>query len=304
MQRAAALAQSPAGNMVLDVRDTGGDPARAAGEAQAAVAEGAAMLLGPVTAPEVVAVEQVSGSVPVIAFSNDPALIGGGAYVFGVTPVQSVAAVLTEAREQGHESVAALAPDGAYGDAVAEAVELLAPRAGLQLSGVLRSVPGDAGLNAQLSALSPQPEAILIAHTGDGLAAIIAEVRRGSDAQLLGTVQWLRGDTLRNPLLEGAIVAAADPDRFGEFTAAYGQAYGAAPGLLAALSFDAVRLAQSVTAGGGAPGPQLHRSGGFRGITGDYRLYPSGLCERQLAALEVGADGSLNKPAPSSSAAS
>ena len=270
MRRAAELAQSSGrgGRIALDIRDTGGDAAIAAQAAAAAVAAGTRLILGPLTAGEVRAVSDVAGAVPVIGLSNDPALLGSGAYVFGVTPVQSVAAVLTHARDAGLSSVAAVVPPGPYGTAVADAVETLAPRAGLRVVGAGQG-----------------PEAVLIARSGAGLTAAARDVRRASDAALLGTVQWLREGPPWDPALDGAVFAAPEPDGFAAFAASYGAQDGASPGLLAALAFDVVRLAQAVA---GGPLPQaLHRATGFVGVTGRYRLYPSGLCERELGVLRI-----------------
>jgi len=286
MRRAAGLAQSSASGgagVTLDIRDTGGDPALAAREASAAIASGARMILGPVTAAEVRATMAVAGAVPVIGFSNDPALLDSGAYVFGVTPVQSVAAILTHARDENLSSLVAVVPPGAYGDAVAEAVETLTPRAGLRLAGVVREAAGSRALQARISALSPPPDAVLIAHFGAGLGSVASSVRTATDARILGTVQWLRDGPLWDAALEGAVFATPEPEGFATFA----QAYGKGPGLLAALAFDAVRLAQTV---GSTPAPLrdvLHRARGFDGVVGPYRLYETGLCERELSTLTI-----------------
>ena len=285
MRRAAGLAQSSAtgGGVTLDIRDTGGDPARAGREATAAIAAGARLILGPVTADEVRATVAVAGAVPVIGFSNDPALLGTGAYVFGVTPVQSVAAVLTHARDENLSSLVAVVPPGAYGDAMAEAVETLTPRAGLRLSGVLRAATGSRELEVRLAALSPPPDAVAIAHFGGGLGSVAASVRKATNAQMLGTVQWLRDGPPWDAALEGAVFATPEPEGFSTFA----QAYGEGPGLLAALAFDAVRLAATA---GSSPAPLrdvLHRAEGFDGVVGPCRLYETGLCERELGILTI-----------------
>lgn len=280
MRRAAGLAQSSASGarITLDIRDSSGDPARAAQEAAAAIAGGARMILGPVTAAEVRATVAVAGTVPVVAFSNDPALLGSGAYVFGVTPVQSVAAVLTHARNDDLASVVAVLPSGAYGDAMAEAVETLAPRAGLRLSSVLRDGAGPGVLEARIAALSPPPDAVLVGHFGAALEPVAASVRRATDAQILGTVQWLRDGPPWGEALEGAVFAVPEPKGFASFAGAYGEG----PGLLAALAFDAVRLSEAVASTRAPLRNALHRSNGFRGVVGPYRFYDSGLCEREL----------------------
>lgn len=281
MRRAAGLAQPGA---ALSVRDTGGDPAMAAREAQTAVAAGARLILGPLTAAETRTVAAVAGAVPVVSFSNDPALLGIGVHVFGVTPVQSVAAVLTHARDAGLESLAVAVPIDPYGEAVAAAVEELAPRAGLRLSGVLRTGADAAGAAAGFGAMTPRPDAVLIAHSGAALARVATALRGVSEARFLGTVQWLRDGPPVIPALEGAVFAAPEPDAFAAFAGAFEAETGTVPGLLAALAFDAAALARIVAVAPGA----LYRARGFDGVTGRYRLYDTGLCERELGVSVVG----------------
>jgi ABC-type branched-subunit amino acid transport system substrate-binding protein len=286
MRRAAELV---AGNMVLDIRDTGGEASIAAREAAAAVKEGATMILGPVRSDAVRAAAGAAGeAVPVIGFSNDPTLLGTGATVFGVTPVQSVAAMLAHERNRGSRSVGVVAPKGAYGDAVVEATRLLAPRAGLEITGVGR---GENELRAMLT--GGIPDAVLLTLPSARLAPAAEALRRAGATRLLGTVQWLAQGVPDDPALVGAVVPSPDPATLAPFTTAYAQAHGEAPGLLAALAADATRLASAVTVGGTARRDVLYRAAGFEGMAGDYRLYPSGQCERTLDVFIIGNGGTL-----------
>ena len=71
---AAQLALVPEGSPALDVRDTGGTPDGAAAAASAALAAGAGLIIGPLTAAETAAVVPLarSADVAVLAFTNDP----------------------------------------------------------------------------------------------------------------------------------------------------------------------------------------------------------------------------------------
>ena len=60
MLHAAQLALDGPGAPPLDVKDTGGTPEGAAAAAQSAIAEGAGLILGPLTSPETAAVAPVA----------------------------------------------------------------------------------------------------------------------------------------------------------------------------------------------------------------------------------------------------
>ena len=74
MLHAAQLALDGPGAPPLDAKDTGGTPSGAAAAAQSAIAEGAGLILGPLTSPETAAVAPVAraANVAVLAFTNDP----------------------------------------------------------------------------------------------------------------------------------------------------------------------------------------------------------------------------------------
>src|SRR3546814_10166285 len=82
---AANLALLDSGNrrVRLTVYNTAGGAAAAA---QRALAEGNRLFLGPLLAPDVRAIQGMSraANVPILTFSNDASLAGGGTYVLGL----------------------------------------------------------------------------------------------------------------------------------------------------------------------------------------------------------------------------
>lgn len=140
MQQAAELAAATPGAPPLDVRDTGGDPARAADAARAALAAGDAVILGPLTAEETQAVGRVAApaGVPVLSFSSDPSVAIPGVWVLGVTPAQQMSRLVAAARLEGRQHLAALLPDGPFGDALQTALADAAGQAGFEPPNVQR----------------------------------------------------------------------------------------------------------------------------------------------------------------------
>ena len=133
MLQAARLGYDLPGNPPLLVEDTGGDAGRAAADARAAIAAGAGIILGPLTAPETAAVAPIAraAGVPVLAFTNDPAQQAPGVWTFGITPGQQVRQLVAAASAAGHTKLAALLPDQPFGHALAQALIRAASEANL-----------------------------------------------------------------------------------------------------------------------------------------------------------------------------
>jgi branched-chain amino acid transport system substrate-binding protein len=122
--QAAQLALAMPGAPPLDVKDTGGTPQGAAAAAQAAVAAGARLILGPLTSTETAAVAPVAraANVAVLAFTNDPSQAQPGVWTLGITPGQQVRRMVAAAQAQGRTQIAALLPDNDFGHAMGDAL--------------------------------------------------------------------------------------------------------------------------------------------------------------------------------------
>ena len=75
-----------------DVLDTGGTPAGATSAAQRAVANGDAVIVGPLTAPETAAAAAVATNIPILALTSDRNQGRPGVWTLGITPQQQVGA--------------------------------------------------------------------------------------------------------------------------------------------------------------------------------------------------------------------
>ncbi len=133
MQHAAELALASPGAPRLDVRDTAGTPQGAAAAAQAAIAAGAGMILGPLTSAETASVAPIAtkAGVPVLAFTNDPGQAQPGVWPLGITPRQQVSRLVVAAQGQGKVQFAAMLPDNDFGRAMATALQDATSAAGL-----------------------------------------------------------------------------------------------------------------------------------------------------------------------------
>lgn len=270
---------------VLRVFDTGGTPAGAAAAAQQALRARAGIVLGPLTSAEVAPVAQaVAGKVPVVAFSNDPALTGSGAFLFGVTARQATVAILRYARTRGVRRVLVVGDGGGWSTASGDVAKGLEAELGLTVSRVTVT-PG-----APLPVVGDAPDAVLVPGGGDALLAA-ARALRDAGVQLLATFQGVDYRPEALAALQGAWIASPDPEAFGGFASNYEARNGGRPGTIAALAYDAVGVARQLRAAN-----QLSREGllgeqGFSGVAGNVRFRTDGSCARTFAILVADPNG-------------
>lgn len=283
MQRASGLAQS-AGNekTLLPLFDTSDTPEAAAAAAAKAIGQGAPAILGPVFAAQMAAVAAaVAARAPIVSFSNSPAPAGSGIFSFGITASQSVSAILQYARARGVRRVALTGSGSAWSAEAKRAAQRLAPEIGLTVVDVPALDGRSDALQVLQGAAGGLPDAALLTGGPADFAAIAQPLQRGG-VQVLGTLQALDQSPAGKAALEGAWLSAPDPAAFARFAAAYGPS-GKPPGLIAALAYDAARIAGELAAAGTLNREGLLRPAGFGGIAGAVRFRADGRCIRELA---------------------
>ncbi len=302
-----ALADSQSQRVRLTVYDTGKGAAAAARQA---IAEGNALILGPLLAEEARAVAPIarSASVPVIAFSNDVGVAGGGVYVLGFNPSQSIERVVTYAESEGSTRFAGLIPEGDYGRRSFEALTRAVQRAGGRL--VATETFGRTPQSLRSAAIRLNAEApfdaVLIADNGKIAMSAAATLRAGPSrqARILGTELW-RSETglTASAQMRGAWFAAAPENMFGQLKTRYRARFGRTPYRLASLGYDAVLLAVRIgnewRLGRPFPEGELWNQEGFTGVDGAFRFGRDGIADRQLEVVQVNAGGFVTvSPAP------
>ncbi len=122
---AAKLAFTGSGAPALDIRDTGGNPAGAVTAAQAAIAAGDGLILGPLTSAETHAIAPIAqaAGVNVLAFTNDSSAAAPGVWTMGITPDEQVTRIVTAASAAGRTQIAGLLPDDDFGHSLGSALQ-------------------------------------------------------------------------------------------------------------------------------------------------------------------------------------
>lgn len=179
-------------------RDTQGSPGIAQTAAQDVVAEGAGLILGPLFATEASAVKSVaaSTSVPVLSFSSDWNVAGGGVWTLGFQPHEQVRRVATLAVQRGQARFAVVAPGTAYGDAAVASLSDAVIQAGAQVTKVERYTAGATNLSDLVKRLSDfdQRQAALAAErarlTALGDPESLLALRRLANADTFGPLPF------------------------------------------------------------------------------------------------------------------
>ncbi len=127
-------------DLVLWPKDTEGTPDGAARAVEAALQDGAELILGPLFSGSVRAVAESARArgINIVAFSNDRSVAGDGVFLMGFMPEQQVDRVINFARTQGITRFAALLPETPFGATVEDALRAAMTRSGGDLVRVER----------------------------------------------------------------------------------------------------------------------------------------------------------------------
>jgi ABC-type branched-subunit amino acid transport system substrate-binding protein len=295
------------------IKDTGGTPAGARAAAQAAISEGAELIIGPVFSQSVSSVASVArpSGKPMVSFSTDTSVAKRGVYLIGFLPQQDVARVISYAAAKGKTSFAALLPDNGYGTIVEAAFRQAVATAGGRVVGITRYRldKGDMQTKAESFAeVAGRAQAVLIPDAGDAAPFLVQVLAtKGIDrrkVQFLGSGQWDDPRILAETSLAGAWFPAPDKAGFSGFSTRYRAAYSSLPPRTATLAYDATILAAGLVRTAGARGftsEVLTNKDGFLGIDGVFRFRADGTNERGLAIYEIAAGNArILAPAPRS----
>lgn len=306
-----AVAETGANDITVLVKDDHGSADGAREAAQAAVNEGADLILGPLFAGSVREAGRVARAAnrPLIAFSTDASVASRGVYLLSFLVESYVDRIVDFAAQKGKKSIAVLAPESDYGNVATGAVQSAAARAGMRVMAVERYRPGGsadavkrvAQVAGQIDALFIPDQAEAMGNVGRQLAAAGVDPKK---VQILGTGLWNDARALNAPFLQGAWFAAPENAGFNAFAQRYRTKYNSDPTRIATLAYDATTLAVALAR---SQGPTryadsvLTNPSGFNGADGVFRFKPDGLNERGLSVLQIGAGTTtVISPAPRS----
>lgn len=292
-----AYAESGTNDVTILVKDDHSTPAGAAQATQAALSEGAEIVIGPVFAGSVREAARVArgGGKPVIAFSTDSSVAGHGVYLLSFQVESYVNRIVGYAAERGKKSVAVLAPEGDYGNVALAQFQQSAAEHDLRVLTIERYKPGALQPSVQrIAAASEQIDALFIPEQAEAMAAVSRELlAAGLDLkriQILGTGLWNDARVLKLPALQGAWFVAPENTGFNALAQRYRAKFNADPARIATLAYDAVSLAIALSRSQGSQRYSesvLTNPSGFNGADGVFRFKADGSNERGLSVLEI-----------------
>lgn len=301
-----ALLDTRSENLRITTYDTASG---VSGAARQAIADGNRLILGPLTADAVPAVQAAArpAGVPVIAFANDAAVASTDVFVIGHLPEQSIRRSVQYARGKGAAKFAVLAPEGDYGSRAVSALENALRDYGGALARKESYARGNTSVVSAAARLKAAGgyDTVLVADGARFAIDAAGELAKGrTRTRILGTELWSGEAALaKAPALTGALFAAVSDQRFARFADSYAARFGSQPYRAATLGYDAVlltlRVARDWKVGSPFPKNQLFDRGGFLGVDGAFRFGRNGVVERALEVREIKAgDVTVADPAP------
>lgn len=314
LKQAAELALADAGNsgITLVTKDTAGTTGGAQAAAQAALDDGAQLVLGPLFEAEVRAVAPIARGrgVNVIAFSSVSSVAGSGTYLMSFLPEEEVLAVVRYAAANGYRGIAALYPQSQYGQIVEMALKNSAAAHGATVNAEQSYARASGAIDEPVRSISASiagtgsGQALFLPEGGELLRALGAKLEQNSvdpnTVKILGTGLWDDGIAPQVPIVRGGWYAGVAPDLQKGFEGKYSSAHGGKPPRIASLAYDATFFAINLAKTGtkfstGA----ITNADGFKGQNGLFRFRQNGLIERGLSILEMTPQGArVVSPAP------
>ncbi|NNC35968.1 MAG: penicillin-binding protein activator [Hyphomonadaceae bacterium] len=296
-------------DVLLIALDSAGTPDGARNATKNAIAQGADVILGPILAGSVKASgrEARRAGVPVIAFSTDTTVAGGGVYLLSFPPEAEVRRVTQFVAESGARKFAFLGPDSTYGKRVLGAYQQHVRNIGGIINGVETYTGNDISVMQEpAQKLAQRFTNSVAASGGDNVAYHAVMLPEGGTplrslaplltyfeedlrgVQLMGTGLWHRDEVVREPALKNGVFAGPDMEARQEFNGRYDATYGAEPSRLSSLAYDAVNIGAYIASIDKRDQTRaLTEPAGFYGVDGLVRFTASGTPERGLAVYQV-----------------
>jgi ABC-type branched-subunit amino acid transport system substrate-binding protein len=312
-----ALSAAGAERVQVAVRDSAGDPARAARAVEELVREGVIAVVGPIDRRDAAAAGRAAeaAGVPLLALDvADGTAAHAGVFHVLPSPGARAAALARHAAAAGVHDVAVLAPDNGYGRKTGAAFAAAARAAGLRVVADERYDPATTSFAKAVARLKQHRVGAVFVPDRAGVLELLAPAlaraglwsrgpaagERGRGVLLLSTAEGLTGNLVRaaSRYVQAAVLAPGfyadlDDERLATFATAFRDTYGDEPGLFEAFGNDAVRLVRAAVAAGATSRGELRgrlASGpGVPGVTGQVTFAPDG--ERADAPLLYVIDG-------------
>ena len=286
-------------SVVLLPKNTQGTADGAQRAAREAINDGAELILGPIFSQEVGAIKALAATnnIPVVAFTTDTNVAGGGVYAFGFLPQEQISKIAKFASANGVRHLVAVVPSNPYGAIVKTALVDAQQNGEITLVDTIEYQPGamyqdspelDRIKTMIKAAKTNGAQGILIPESGKSLDLIVGLLNtpETDGLKVLGSGQWEGHKVSQNPGLMGAWYAAPMEETHRKFEVKYKQIFPGNPARIVSLAYDATALAIALSKDGYSAA-EITKPNGFAGVDGVFVVKPDGYTMRELAVYEV-----------------
>lgn len=298
-------------NITITLRDTGDSVAGATNAANAALAGGARLIIGPLRGDQVAAAGAVarSAGVPLIGFSTNGQAAGGGVYLLSVLPEMEMKRAISYLKAEGRRGLAGAFPATPYGEALATAFRQQAIAAGFSPGAVYTFSDASEAQQIVAQAKSQIDRGMIDAFfvperaSAPAFAQALASAGITNDmVQIVGSADW-QGDAtiLSAPGLNGALYPAIDEAGSNAIAPDYAARFNTRPHPLATIAYTATILANVNTLSLATPpysSSLLTAPAGFNGRDGQFRFLSNGRAEYALVMKRIGGGGATTVDGP------
>lgn len=258
-------------NLAVTVLDSGSTNEMSLRAAQAAVKEKARLIIGPLYASQIVSIRSQIGPVtPILSFSNNTSEVNAQTVIMGVTPAQTMMAMLRYARRQGVRRIGYVPTDDAW--------SVRATKAGMSAEQAFGVTLIALELDADVDSMGVDAILIMDWRDRDVIERAIAYRRQGY--QILAATNGLDASSDMLNALEGTWFAGANlRTKRGQLVQE-----NIALRTLQAIAQDAARLGHAYISGGVNRLPGRHM-----GQMGVYIVEPNGMIQRAMRIYGVSA---------------
>ncbi len=296
-------------NLVVQFYDTKGTSSGARVAVENAINADSDLILGPLLSDEVSAIssEAKSKDIPVISFSTSPAVLQEGVYSLGLLNNDQISRMIKYAASQGRTQLAAVLPDNQSGLNMFRSIMKNARESGVKVVKIGFYAPDSMDFTSLVTAMKTGGvdfNALLIPETGNRLKAISSMFSyydvAAPDVLFMGTSVWANTGLSKETELYGAVYPVMSIKQRNRFAENYQELFGERPNGLSIFAYDAVALASSLSRKNKSLMKQeITRSDGYYGMSGIFRVLPSGQSEHGLDVVKVTSGGeSLVESAP------
>lgn len=217
---------------------------------------------------------------------------GGKVFNLGFDEVSSAAQAARRVIASGQRKIAILAPVNLAASEEAGLRNAIG-QAGGSVVGAVRYDGSATAINELLARSKPvldSANAVVVMGDGSAVGSVLRGLKATSPSlQVVGTSHWL-AEIYRDPAATNAIVAAADPEAMRTVGERYQTASKRPFSIHAALGYDSIAMTAGIVRSTGTAvvtSEALTSKTGFRGVTGLFRLTPTGMIERRMGIYRI-----------------